>query len=477
MLTPATQNVKGQVDTSLDTASFVSDAAVADREKSSRPSPLPRVSPVYGWYVIGLLTVVNVFNSMDRIALAVLATPIKAELHLSDSQLGVLLGFAFATFYAICGIPIARWADRSCRRNIIALALAIWSAMTALTGAAQSFWHLFGARVGVGAGEAGGLAPAHSILCDYVPLKRRPGVFALHSFGLTAGVMIGLILAGWLGNAIGWRWTFAALGIPGLILAGIVRLTLREPVRGRLDTPAEDTAQISLMKVLATFWRCRTYRFLTMFLVISAFAQYGLLQWWPSLYARTYSLSIASVGASLGLAYGIGSGIGVLAGGFLANRSAERDIRMPLQIGAAALALTLPAAAASVLASSLSMSVFFVAATQLFWGLLAGPVMATLYSVTLPKMRATAGAIMLFATAVFGGGLGPLCVGVLSDLLTPTFGANALKWALLMPLAFFPAMLALVYMAASTLPSDLQALDTAPPDPHDAKPGLRPVKT
>jgi predicted MFS family arabinose efflux permease len=415
----------------------------------------------YVWYAVALLTLVNVFNYMDRMALAVLAPLIKVDLALSDTELGLLVGMAFALFYAVCSLPIARWADRANRRNIIAVALAIWSVMTALSGAAQHLWQLFVARVGVGAGEAGGLPPAQSLLCDYVPPKRRTGVFAVHNFGLIAGAMLGMVLAGWIGALIGWRWTFVALGVPGLALAVVVRLTLREPVRGHFEAPPTDASSISLSHAIELLWRCRTYRLLVTFLALNGFVQTGLLQWWPSLYERVFNLSLGSVGISLGLAFGAGSGLGVLAGGWLGTQAAKRNARLPLLVGAAALVFTLPTVLASLFVSSTVGSLVLVSLAQLFWGLLAGPVYGTLFSVVPPRVRATAGAVVIFATSVVGAGLGPLCIGVLSDLMTPMLGIEALRYAMLAPLALFPLLVLAIHAATKALPHDLHVAGAA----------------
>jgi predicted MFS family arabinose efflux permease len=412
----------------------------------------------YVWYVIVLLTIVNLVNYMDRMALAVLAPLVKKDLALTDTQLGLLVGFAFALFYAICGIPIARWADRGSRRNIIALAVATWSVMTALCGAAHNFWQLFLARVGVGAGEAGSFAPGSSLVCDYVPLERRPGVFGVTSFGIYAGLMVGMVSAGWLGEIFGWRWAFVVLAAPGLLLALVVRLTLREPQRGRLDAKHAAGANAPLGRTVRQLWRSRTYRRLVVSLIAGGFVQYGFNQWWPSFFARTFDLKPSALGAYLGLAIGVGSGVGVLLGGLLADRTAARDVRLPLMIVAGAALLAMPAAFGTLFSSSIEGAMWLVAASALFWGSATGPTLASLYSVSAPHVRATAGAFYIFLTSVLGLGLGPFCVGALSDLLAPSHGAESLRYALLLPIALLPVMAVALYLAARSLPDDLRTV-------------------
>lgn len=411
----------------------------------------------YVWYVIFLLFVVNVFNYMDRMALSVLTPSIKLDLHLSDAQLGLLTGLAFALFYAVCGIPMARWADRGTRRNIIAIALTTWSVMTALGGFAQNFWQLFLARVGIGVGESGCLPTAQSVLCDYVQPKRRPGVFAIHTFGLYGGMVVGMAFAGWFGATLGWRWTFVVLGLPGIALAVIVRLTLREPVRGSLDRASVEQGGTSFRGTIATLLRCRTYRLLVLYVVVDNFVQYGLNQWWPSFYVRVFGLDLSVVGPYLGLAIAAGAGTGLLVGGFVANKVAQRDVRLPLIISAASISLGLPTALASLFVSSAYSSMALVSLTALFWSASSGPVVATLYGVTAPRMRATAGALSTFSISVLGFGLGPLCVGLLSDALTPSLGTEALRYALLLPVCLHPLTIVVLCAAAKGLPRDLNA--------------------
>jgi predicted MFS family arabinose efflux permease len=408
-------------------------------------------------YVIVLLTVVNLFNYMDRMALAVLAPSIKSDLALTDGKLGLLSGLAFSLFYAICGVPIARWADRGIRRDLIALALGAWSLMTMISGGAQNYWHLLLARMGVGAGEAGCVPAAQSLLCDYVPFERRPGVLAFHNSGLIAGAVVGMALAGWLGDAVGWRWTFVLLGAPGIALAVLVKLTVREPPRGTFDPQSADTTRVaSVSETLAAIWRCRTYRLLVVYSVLLGFAQYGLVQWLPSMYSRSFALEMSSVGVYFGLALGVGSGIGLLIGGILGNRAARRDVRRPLIIGGMATVLALPAIAGSLLLASSRFSLALVTLAVLLWSITGGPVLAALFSVIAPRMRATAGAALMFFTSAIGFGLGPLCVGLLSDFLTPRYGTDALRYALLAPASLLPLAALALFVAAKSLPDDLK---------------------
>ena len=437
--------------------------AFTDRTRSNaQEMPNARLQPEYSAryvrYVIVLLALVNVFSYVDRMALAVLAPLIKVDLRLSDTQVGLLVGFSFSLFYAICGIPIARWADRGVRRNIIAIALATWSVMTGLSGAAQNFWHLFVARVGVGAGEAGGYSPGSSIICDYVPLRQRSGAFAIFTFGSYAGMMLGLAIGGSLGESIGWRWTFLAFGLPGIALAMIVRLTLREPVRGLLDAGKSDLQRLSLSATLRVLWRCRTYRSVVLFLIANGFVQYGLNQWWPSLYARVFGLNLASVGVYLGIAIGVGSAMGLLIGGLLANKAAQRYVRLPLMISAASTLLAVPAAAATLFMPSPLGSILFVWLAALLWCVSNGPALATQASVVTSQMRATAISIAVFLTSVFGFGLGPFCVGLLSDKLAPALGVEALRYAMLLPVCLLPVMAIALYAAGKALPNDLRAV-------------------
>lgn len=410
----------------------------------------------YVWYVVGLLTLVNFFNYMDRMALSVMMPSIKADLDLTDGELGLLVGVAFSLLYAVCGIPIARLADRGVRRSIIAIAIAAWSIMTALCGAAQSFWHLFGARVGVGAAESGCAPAASSLLCDYVPYERRPAIFAIFGFGITLGGTAGLALAGFLADTIGWRAAFAVLGLAGLLFAFIVRLTLREPVRGAFDNAGSESRPLSLIETLRVLSGCRTYILVVAFGVANGVLGYSLTQWWPSFYTRIFGLGMSMVGAYLGMAMGAGGAIGLLAGGVLATRAAQRDIRRPFALGVAAVVGALPTALGVLLVPSALASFVLVALLILLTTFPVGLLAATVNSVITPYARSTAAAIFAFSIVVIGS-LGPFGVGLLSDRFAAIFGVNALRYALLAPTSLIPIMAMLLWAASRTLRDDLRA--------------------
>jgi len=269
--------------------------------------------------------------------------------------------------------------------------------------------------------------------------------------------LVGMALAGLLGEKIGWRWTFVALGLPGVLLALLVKLTLKEPRRGTFDAnnASVDATQTSLRATAITLWQCRSYRLITLFLVVNGFVQYGLNQWWPSFYAREFSLGLSTLGLYLGLAVGVSSGLGVLIGGVIGMKSAQRDITLPLKITAAVLALSMLTALSSLFVSSVEASIALVAITGLFWGVSNGPVLSAQYSVVHPSIRATAGSMTIFLTSVLGFGLGPLSVGFVSDLLAPDLGTQSLRYALVCPILLTALMIFALLAVCKVLRADL----------------------
>lgn len=409
-------------------------------------------------YAVGLLALVNLINYVDRMALSVLLPAIKTDLRLSDTYLGLLTGFAFAAFYAVFGLPIARWADRGDRRTIISISLAVWSTMTALSGAAQNFLHLFLSRVGVGIGEAGCIPPSHSLISDYVPADRRAGALAVHTAGATLGIVVGLASAGWLSSLIGWRFTLLTFGIPGLLIAVLVRVTLKEPKRGISDGNSQASQKVTALgPTLRYLWRCRSYVQLVLIISLATFANFGLSQWLPSFYTRAFGMDVVSVGLLFGLAYGTGATLGTLGGGVLANRMSLRDMGNPLRLAIACYAGAIPLAIAIFLAPS---PTWALGANFLFAIILtipSGAQFALVQAVVPPETRAIASAITMFCASMVGIGAGPLFVGAASDILSPTFGRESLRFALMLSTGFLALPILHCRLAIKHLHTDLTA--------------------
>src|SRR5580698_4607377 len=272
-------------------------------------------STLYRNYVLFMLTIVYVFNFIDRQVLVILQESIKKDLRLSDAQLGFLSGFTFAIFYAVLGVPIARLADRTNRRNTITLSLGLWSIMTAVSGTARNFIQLAAARIGVGVGEAGGSPPAHAMISDYFPPRQRSTALSIYSTGIYIGTLIGFIMGGYLNQRLGWRTAFFVVGLPGIIFSLLFYATVKEPRRGATDTETLVIESPSLREVLKRLYATKTFVFLAIASALNVFCIYGLINWAPSFLERLHGMKPAEVGALLGLIYGIGGGAGSFAGG------------------------------------------------------------------------------------------------------------------------------------------------------------------
>jgi predicted MFS family arabinose efflux permease len=426
-------------------------------ERIGSAAPITKASPSYIWYIVGVLTVVNMVNTADRAVFAVLAPQIQRDIALTDSQLGLLVGLGFSLFYAICGIPVARLADRRNRRSLIAAAVAIWSLMTALTGAAATIWHLFVARGAVGAAEAGSIPASQSMVCDYVELKKRSGVFAILSVGTTAGLTLGTIAAGALADLIGWRWVFVAVGLPGVALALLVRMTVREPERTGPPLAAGAANGSTLLDTVRAMWASRTYRMLALVVVTYGSTINGLNAWWPSFYVRVFDLSMSAVGVNLGVALGVGPAVGLLLGGLLGNRLAQRDIGLPLLLGAGATLAALPVFLGVLFTASAAASLLLLALGGVLCTLSYGALISSMVSAVPSGVRATAQAIVTFLASLIGLGLTPLVVGVTSDALLSDIGDQSLRFAMLGPICLIPIMTIGFFAASRVAPRELAA--------------------
>lgn len=382
-------------------------------------------------YALGVLVVVYTFNFIDRQILSILLEPIKLDLGLSDTQLGLLTGFAFAAFYATLGIPIARFADRSNRRNLIALALAIWSGMTALSGLAQNFWHLLIARIGVGVGEAGCSPPAHSMLADYYPAERRSTALGIYSLGIPVGILFGFLAGGWINEFFGWRTAFLVVGIPGLLMAIVVRLTVREPPRGMAEGRAVSGDQPGIMETFGYLWQKRSFRHLAFGGALTAFVGYGVVTWVPAFLIRSHGMQTGEVGTYLGLILGIPGGIGIALGGYLADRFGARDTRWFLWIVSVAILAGVPFSIGVYLAPGPYLALLLLVLPVALGNFYQATTFAQTQGLVTLRMRAVAAAVLLFILNIIGLGLGPQVTGVVSDLLRPQFGDESLRWSLL----------------------------------------------
>lgn len=388
-----------------------------------------RLSP-YAWYVLWLLFAVNAVNFVDRQILAILQEGIREDLALSDTQLG-FLQMGFSVFYVVAGFPIAWLADRGVRRSIIAGGLAIFGAVTSLSGAAQSFVQLALARIGVGIGEASVGPAAGSLLADYFPLARRSSAFAVYSTAIHIGIFLGFALGGWIAQDYGWRWAFLVAGLPGVVLAVLVRLTLREPIRGAMDPTRADREAPPVRDVLALLWRRRSLRHLAVANMASVMAGASIFAWGPSFLIRTHELDKAEVGLWMGLLTGVGGLVGTLAAGALTDVLQRRSARFFLWVPAAGALLSIPPAVGFLLWPEGRVALGFIGPFVLFTGMYLGPVAAITQTLVPQRMRALGSAILGTFTTLVGTGLGPQIVGIASDLLEPEHGDRSVGVALL----------------------------------------------
>jgi MFS family permease len=431
------------------------------RSPAARPGA-PEPSSVYASYVLGVLFACYVFNWVDRNVLAILLAPIQAELGVSDTAMGFLSGPAFAVFYTVLGIPIARWADSGNRRSILALGIAAWSAMTVACGLARSFAGLALARVGVGVGEAAGSPCSHSLISDYFPSARRGRALSVYAMGNYAGYFVAFVIGGWINEHHGWRATFFAMGIPGLLLALLVRASVREPPRGRFDPPSRTAAAARFGEALRFLSRRRSYVFINLGGSASALVGYGFGIWAPTFFIRVHGMSTAEVGLWLGWLAPLGGIAGSFIGGALIDRLAGRDPRWYLWIPAASSFVHVPISLLLLFGSE-RLALALYAPHALLFALYVGPLFAAMQGVAPPRMRALAVAIHLLAVNLLGLGAGPLVVGALNDSLRATFGNEAVRYSLLL-VSLVGIVSGACYLAgARSVGRDLRAAQGAAP--------------
>lgn len=398
--------------------------AVIDAELPPASAPAAGASEAYKRVVVGFLLAAYTLNFIDRSIVATIGQAIKVDLKLTDTQLGLLGGLAFAILYTVLGVPIARLAERWNRVSIISVAIVIWSGFTAACGLAGNFVMLLAMRVGVGVGEAGCSPPSHSLISDYFEPKRRASALAVYSFGIPLGAMIGAIAGGWLAKNFGWRIAFMAVGVPGLILALLIKLYVREPARGASDTGAPPAAapKLSLANEVKEIWAVTRTLFgswpvvnMVLGVTIVSIAGYGIGQFAPPYFNRAFGLDYATVGLIFGLIGGFSAGLGTLAGGFVSDWASRRHARWYGLTPAIGLAIATP--------------IYILAYRELDWRIAAaillvpgifhytylGPTFGVVQNVVETRRRATATAVMFLFLNIIALGGGPIFTGWIID--------------------------------------------------------------
>ncbi len=416
-----------------------------------------RLSPVSGrTLMMAMLVIAYTLNFVDRQIVGILAEPIKADLGLTDSQLGWMGGTAFALFYTLLAIPIAMLADRRDRSWIITIGLALWSAATALCGMAQNFWQLFFARMSVGIGEAAGVAPAYSMIADLYPIERRARALAIFSLGIPFGGALGVLFGGLVAAQIDWRWAFLIIGVVGLLFAPIFKYFVRDPGHGRNDE-APRVAASSLGLVFRTIAAKPAFWLLGFGAGIASLVSYGLAFWIPSFLARSYGLALTDRSLLFAAILLVGGTTGIWFGGVAGDRLGNVHPRGYAMVPAVAFAITLPAYLLAFSSHSLwlaSLLFLIPGALGLTW---LGPVVTAVTRLVPPEMRATAAAMFLFINNLIGLGLGSTVIGLISDALTVRYGDEALRYSAMTTTALYAVAATLMYFAARRLARDFHS--------------------
>ena len=400
------------------------------------PSPIhTQFTRGYRWYALFILTLGYIFNFVDRQVMTILLEPIKAEFGATDTQMGLLTGLAFALFYATLGVPMARLADRWSRRNVLALSMTVWSAMTALCATATSFGQLALYRIAVGVGEAGGTPPSQSLLADYFPPEQRSLAQGVLASGTNIGVLVGLFGGALLAEAFGWRSVFWIFGIPGVLLAVLIRTTIREPHR----EPMLEVEDGSLWEAIRRIAALPAFPAIALGVGMTAVSGYGLGVWSPSFMIRVHGLTLLDAGLYLGLIGVFGGILGTLLSAVLVDRFAQQDARWQLRLPMIGVVISIPTQALFLLWPAeqvwmLGDKVFPVALVFMFFSAIfasfwIAPSYAAVQNLVPQYWRTQASALMLLAINLLGMGLGPLLVGLLSDSLSQ-FGSESVRYGL-----------------------------------------------
>ncbi|MGK6353987.1 spinster family MFS transporter [Sphingomonas sp. DT-207] len=419
-------------------------------------APVP-VSRAYRGLVLAMLLLVYTFNFLDRQILGILVQPIKADLGLTDTQLGALGGVAFALLYSTLGIPFALLADRTSRSWVITAALTVWSGFTALCGLATGFWQLFFFRLGVGVGEAGGVAPSYAMIADYFPPEKRARALAIYSLGIPIGLAGGALLGGYIAATVDWRAAFVVVGLAGIVIAPIFRLVVREPVRGGSDSESVRAAAAERVPVSSVFpilARKPSFWLLAFAAAFSSMCGYGLAFWVPSVLIRSFGFTLMEASQFMGSLLLIGGTAGVFAGGWFADRLGRGDRAIYARMPAFAWLATAPLFAAGLMSPSPVLAWFLLLIPNGLNILWLGPITTAVQHLVQPRMRATASASFLFINNLIGLGAGSWVMGWMSDTLKASQGADALRYSAILALSFYVVAGVLGLLAAKHLRKD-----------------------
>lgn len=433
----------------------------------------PAHSASYRSLVISMLVLVYTFNFIDRQILGILAEPIKNHFDLSDTQMGLLLGLPFALLYSTLAIPIAWLADRKSRVWIMTIALAVWSAMTALCGVANSYTQLFLARIGVGVGEAGGVAPAYSLVSDFYPPHQRGRALAAYSFGIPIGSAIGIIFGGVIATVLDWRWAFIIIGGLGVVIAPFFRMIVKEPQRGYYDPPDAKVDPASMGEVFSTICKKPSFWLMSFGAAASSMMGYALFGWMASFLVRSFGDALPEFFSWLPAwlvpenptpilyaAYFYGAilltagSLGIWLGGYFSDKFGEKSKRSYMLVPAIAFAIILPFYIIGLSSHNLSV-VFFALMVPTGLGLVwLGPVLAGIQGIAPPNMRATASALFLLINNFIGIAIGPFFIGLLSETLKDRYGDESLRYSILAGSVFYVIAALLLYLASRYINKD-----------------------
>ena len=382
-------------------------------------------------YTLLMLVLVFTSSHVDRQIMGILGQPIKESLLISDTQLGLLTGIMFAVFYATLGMPMAMWADRNNRRNLISFSVFLWSLMTAMCALATNFVQLLLLRIGVGVGEAGSNPPSHSIIADLYPPEKRSTAMAIFGTGINWGILIGFLVGGWINEWYGWQAAFVIVGLPGILLALLVRFTVVEPPRGHSEALQQEVAAPGFWEVVGFIWRNSVLRHIVVAGALVSFAGYASVIWIPIYLVRIHDMGTGEVGSYLALLIGVGGAIGIYLGGRIADFMAARRGQqwLPWVVAISSL-ITLPLLFIAFMATTPMMAIAAYALPAMLGTLYIAPGFALIQNSTPLEMRSVAAAINLFVTNIIGLGLGPFTVGFFSDVFSQSYGEDGLRWGL-----------------------------------------------